>query len=80
MYPLTDVQVTALTIKIEAYLGPLPIPFKFPQPNACQDQGLTCPLAAGSDDTFKSQLLIPSEATAGVSVIACIVRHYYTTM
>ena len=49
---------------VHGILGGIPVPFPVPQPDACDKQGLTCPLTKDVAYTFKTKLPIKSSYPA----------------
>ncbi|XP_073249026.1 NPC intracellular cholesterol transporter 2-like [Porites lutea] len=52
--------ITAATTKVYGTVAGIRVPFSVDNPNACEDQGITCPMIAGKDYTFKTVLPIKS--------------------
>ncbi|KAL9952184.1 hypothetical protein ACROYT_G039399 [Oculina patagonica] len=50
--------ITGATTKVHGKVGPVFVPFPVDQPDACKDQGITCPMTAGKTYTFKTVLPI----------------------
>ncbi|XP_023947500.1 ecdysteroid-regulated 16 kDa protein [Bicyclus anynana] len=50
--------VSSLQTVVHGIIMNLPVPFPLPQPDACKDCGLTCPLKAGSKASYQSTLPI----------------------
>ncbi|KAM3958769.1 ecdysteroid-regulated 16 kDa protein [Aphomia sociella] len=48
--------IDALQTEVHGVIMNLPVPFPLPQPNACQDDGIKCPLKAGTQYNYKSTL------------------------
>ena len=57
---LAEENITAAKTVVYGKLGPLKLPFSVDQPDACKDQGITCPMIAGKEYTFKTVLPIKS--------------------
>ena len=45
---------------VHGIISGIPMPFPFPQPDACVDSGLACPLQNGQDYTYTTQIPISS--------------------
>ncbi|XP_002741349.1 NPC intracellular cholesterol transporter 2-like [Saccoglossus kowalevskii] len=52
--------VTKATSSVHGIIGGVPIPFPLPQPDACKDSGLKCPLVSGQAYDFQQQLEVKS--------------------
>ncbi|KAG6455938.1 ecdysteroid-regulated 16 kDa protein [Manduca sexta] len=52
--PTTD--VSAITTEVHGVIMSLPVPFPLSQPDACKDNGLTCPIKAGVVANYKTTL------------------------
>ncbi|ESO99686.1 hypothetical protein LOTGIDRAFT_226175 [Lottia gigantea] len=50
--------VNASTAVVEGKLGPLKVPFPLPNPNGCENSGLTCPLKPGVTVQYQSSISI----------------------
>ncbi|XP_059045099.1 ecdysteroid-regulated 16 kDa protein [Achroia grisella] len=48
--------IDSLVTEVHGVIMNLPVPFPLPQPNACQDTGLKCPLKAGTKVSYKATL------------------------
>ncbi|XP_052748863.1 ecdysteroid-regulated 16 kDa protein [Galleria mellonella] len=48
--------IKSLVTEVHGVIMNLPVPFPLPQPNACQDTGLVCPLKAGTKASYKATL------------------------
>lgn len=57
------------TLKVYGILGGVPIPFPLPNPNACSDHGLTCPLKSEVPVELTITLPVKSEYPS-VTVVA----------
>ena len=57
---LAEENITAATTKVYGTVAGIKVPFQIDNPNACEDQGITCPMIAGKDYTFKTVLPIKS--------------------
>ena len=57
---LAEENITAATTKVYGTVAGIKVPFSVDNPNACEDQGITCPMIAGKDYTFKTVLPIKS--------------------
>lgn len=57
------------TLKVTGKLGPVKVPFPLPNPNACSDHGLTCPLKSGVPVKLTITLPVKSEYPS-VTVVA----------
>ncbi|KAJ8720002.1 hypothetical protein PYW07_012045 [Mythimna separata] len=44
---MLDKEVKGVQTVVHGVIMNLPVPFPLPQPDACKDNGLTCPLPAG---------------------------------
>jgi hypothetical protein len=45
---------------VHGIIAGVPMPFPFPQPDACQNSGLACPLVSGQDYVYNTQIPISS--------------------
>jgi Niemann-Pick C2 protein len=45
---------------VHGIIAGVPMPFPFPQADACQNSGLACPLVSGQDYVYNTQLPISS--------------------
>lgn len=63
-----DTTIKALTSKVNATVGEGTLPFVPPVPDACEGQGLKCPLAPNVPVKFKTGLKIPKIPLTNVSV------------
>ncbi|OWR43085.1 ecdysteroid-regulated 16 kDa protein [Danaus plexippus] len=52
--PSTDVE--SLETVVHGIIMNLPVPFPMPQPDACKDSGLNCPLKAGEEAFYKTTM------------------------
>ncbi|CAH2229683.1 ecdysteroid-regulated 16 kDa protein [Pararge aegeria] len=50
------VDAKSLETVVHGVIMSLPVPFPLPQPDACKDCGLTCPIKAGNIANYKSTL------------------------
>ena len=66
MKPKTD--ITSLTTEVKGKIG-IYIPFPLQNPDACATAGLTCPLKAGQEVTYKFSLPV-SKYYPSVSLFA----------
>ena len=57
---LAEENITTATTKVYGTVAGIKVPFSVDNPNACEDQGITCPMIAGKDYTFKTVLPIKS--------------------
>ncbi|XP_072945256.1 ecdysteroid-regulated 16 kDa protein-like [Epargyreus clarus] len=48
--------VKSVTTEVHGVIMGLPVPFPLPEPDACQNNGLTCPLKAGQEFHYKATL------------------------
>ncbi|XP_068629124.1 ecdysteroid-regulated 16 kDa protein-like [Battus philenor] len=48
--------IKSVETEVHGVIMNLPVPFPLPQPDACKDTGLTCPLKAGQSVSYKSTL------------------------
>lgn len=62
-------EVSNGTLKVYGKLGPVKVPFPLPNPNACSDHGLTCPLKSGVPVELTITLPVKSEYPS-VTVVA----------
>ncbi|CAH0726770.1 unnamed protein product, partial [Brenthis ino] len=53
-----SVNVKALETVVHGVIMNLPVPFPLPQPDACKDSGLVCPLKAGDKQSYKTTMPI----------------------
>jgi Niemann-Pick C2 protein len=53
--------VTNVTSIVHGIVAGVPVPFPLPNPNACTDSGLTCPLTAGTSYAYHVALPIKDE-------------------
>jgi len=51
---------TVVKASVHGIISGIPMPFPFPQPDACVDSGLACPLQNGQDYTYTTQIPISS--------------------
>lgn len=65
-----EAAVTNVTSIVHGILGFFPIPFPLPNPRACKDSGLACPLVAGSTNSYNVSLPIRDEYPS-VGLRAC---------
>lgn len=54
----TKAGITKATSVVHGIIEKVPVPFPVPIPDACEDQGLLCPLAANQEYTFHTTLSI----------------------
>ena len=66
-------KVEKLTAIVHGIIAGIPIPFPLPNPDACKDSGLQCPLASGKSASYVATLPILSEYPA-VSVMKVVCR------
>ncbi|XP_071530210.1 NPC intracellular cholesterol transporter 2 homolog a-like isoform X2 [Panulirus ornatus] len=52
----SSTQIQAVHAKVSGHLGPLTVPFSLPQPNACINSGLVCPLQADQPNVYVASL------------------------
>jgi len=45
-----------LTAVVHGLIGPLPVPFPLPQPDACKSSGITCPVQTGKNYKYYTTL------------------------
>lgn len=50
--------VTQMETEVHGIIMNLPVPFPLPQPDACKESGMTCPLPAGKEVNYKATLPI----------------------
>ncbi|XP_034832814.1 ecdysteroid-regulated 16 kDa protein [Maniola jurtina] len=49
-----SVDIKSLETVVHGVIMNLPVPFPLPQPDACKDCGLTCPIKAGTKSSYKA--------------------------
>jgi Niemann-Pick C2 protein len=54
----TNSDISAINVLIHGIIAGVPVPFPAPQPDACKDSGLTCPLSAKGTYSYMVQLPI----------------------
>ena len=53
---LLDESAAKLTSVVHGVIGRIKVPFPLPNPDGCKNSGLTCPLAANKQVTFKASI------------------------
>lgn len=53
-----SVDATGLETVVHGVIMNLPVPFPLPQPDACKDSGLSCPLKAGDKESYRTTMPI----------------------
>ena len=76
---LAEENITAATTKVYGTVAGIKVPFSVDNPNACEDQGITCPMIAGKDYTFKTVLPIKS-IYPSVSILDILASSQQTTL
>ena len=76
---LAEENITAATTKVYGTVAGIRVPFKIDNPNACEDQGITCPMIAGKDYTFKTVLPIKSMYPS-VSILEILASSQQTSL
>ncbi|XP_028165977.1 ecdysteroid-regulated 16 kDa protein [Ostrinia furnacalis] len=51
-----SLDVKTIETEVHGVIMNLPVPFPLPQPDACKDNGLTCPLKAGEKANYRTTL------------------------
>jgi len=56
-----DEDTPGATAVVHGIIAGVPVPFPIPNPDACKDSGLTCPLNNGKQYTYATNIFIRTE-------------------
>lgn len=58
---VADKNITSGKTVVHGIIDGVPVPFPIPNPDVCEDHGITCPMPAEEPQTFKAILPVKSE-------------------